>query len=296
MKIIINETQYTKLLEQLPGNTKVYDWQKYRNTDDSLNKNSIKGLVDILQKARGYHEMHNQGLEFFSQSLISWTKKNPSYNPTFMISSIAILFNESKLDFRELLKAKEIGGEILNFFNLPKNIPYIGGDRSVGYAQIKPSVAKSYGIDPTKLHNMEVSFDAVYKMMVKNYSVAKKLYNGTSVNVYEKGVLKQIPAINNDAALHLAIAGHNAGIYNVVANWCETDMKGIANKCSQKSRKVYNDKPEAITNQSKKIPNYFPNIGGHLHTYVNKAKNYFEKMVGLPKELNKVISNSKNIA
>lgn len=283
MKVLIKESQFKVLIEQMPGLTSTFDWQKPKGT---INKNQelTKGLVSILQKSRNYHEIHNDDLVDFSNALLSWVKKNPSFNFNLLKASIGILFAESKLDAGELMSAKEVGGGILNLF---------GSDKSQGFAQVKPSVAKQYGVDIKKVHNMEGALDAVYKIITKNYDTAKQFYKGPNISIFENDVIKEIPATNNDAALHAAIVAHNTGINKIIGNWCETNIKSIANKCNEKSRVVYTGKPAAVTNPNKKITNYIPAIK-HSRNYGMNVKNYFDKLSGLPEELVKV--SSKNVA
>lgn len=283
MKVIITESQY-KILQEQTGLEAKMTWAK--KPPKTYDKNITKGLVSILQKSRNYHEVHNHHLESFSNALIEWAKKNPSFNPVLLKASIGILFAESKLDVRELRTAKEVGGAVLNAVTLNHF------DASQGYAQIKPSTAKEYGINPEDLKNMEGSLDAIYKILLQNYGKAKQSYKGSFISIFKDGVVKQVPATNNDAALHAAIVGHNAGIYKLLGDWCETNMKDIANKCNEKSRVVYTGKPEAVTNPNKKIPNYIPAIK-HSRAYGMNVKKYFDTLSGLPEELKKV--SSKNI-
>jgi hypothetical protein len=166
-------------------------------------------------------------------------------------------------------------GRIHNFF---------GGDHSQGYGQIKPSTAKKYGIDMSKQYELDGALDALYKMTSVNYQDAKKYYGGPTITVSENKKNKEIPAIDGDAALHMTIAAHNAG-EGIINQWCETNIPGIANKCSEEKRQPYEkSNPEivAVTNKTKRIKNYFPNFG-NVYTYMPQFTKAYQGLANLPK-------------
>jgi hypothetical protein len=176
------------------------------------------------------------------------------------------------------LHPKEIYGFIANMF---------GGDTSQGYAQVRPSVAKSYNINPNDFKTLYGSIDGAYKMLSQNYETAKKFYQGDFITINSNGKFIKEKAINGDAALHLSIAVHNAGL-PLLDKWCETNIPGIANKCNITNRKPYPDsKPKLIatTNKSKPLINYFPNKG-NVYNYMPEVIQNFNSFLTLPPILN----------
>jgi ATP-dependent Clp protease adapter protein ClpS len=248
----------------------------------TVKNNKFTQLCSILFKARdvswadGFAKtlFNNQTeINMFGAAIVNWAGKNPGYDTRLLNGSICFIFRESKGTSATFSSPKEILGATLNLF---------GGNHSQGYAQIQPETAKSYGINMKSLYTFEGSLDAVYKILSSNYEKAKKYYNGATVTIYQNKVLKQVPAIGGDAALHLAVAAHNAGS-GIINQWCETNIPGLANLCSIKDRKPYDDKPNyiAVTNTNKKIPNYFPNIGG-VHNYMPQFIKCYNVLTPLP--------------
>ena len=273
--------------------------QKYKDVnlvnilDNARNSSWKQSITKTLFNDKD--DLYNLGV-----AITGWALKNPNYNPTLLIASIAALFRESKASPAMLFKPKEILGLIHNIF---------GGDRSQGFAQIKPSTAKQYGISEESLYTYAGSLDAVYKILSQNYTTAKQYYNGPTVTIFKNNKLFEIPAIGGDAALHMAIASHNAG-GGILGEWCQTNIPNIANKCNITSRvlkeqsvvgapnygtysKSY-DKPttSAITNTNKKIKNYFPNISG-LHNYMPQFEIAFNNLTQIPKVVNQLVSSTK---
>jgi hypothetical protein len=216
---------------------------------------------------------NKQELKIFGAAIINWAIKNRSYDGKLLKGAISFIFRESKGTFATYASPKEIIGAVLNLF---------GGNHSQGFGQIQPETAKRYGIDVQSLYTFEGALDAVYKILSVNYQRAKKYYKGTTVTIFENGNLKQIPAIADDAAFHIAVAAHNAG-EGIINQWCETNKKGIANICTVKQRQVYDNNPKsiAITDPSKKIPNYFPNIGG-VHNYMPQFITSYNMLSSIP--------------
>ena len=213
-------------------------------------------------------------------ALVAWVKKNPNYNPELFKTAVALLFRESKASPVMLSSPKEMLGSVLNFF---------GGDHSQGYAQIKPSVAKKYGININDLYQYEGSLNGVYKMLSQNYKYIKNFYKGSTVTIFQNGKLVKVPAINNDAALHMTIAAHNAGL-KIINKWCETNIPNIANSCDISQRKPFNNKPNMVakTNKNKVINNYFPNIG-NVHDYMPQVKKSLDNLTSLPNKINEAM-------
>lgn len=224
-------------------------------------------------------------IELFAASILEWVSKHKGYNPKILNAAISVVFRESKASSASFLNPKEIVGKFQNWIGMPDVYVFgtnIGGDdHSQGYAQIKPSTAKRYNIDMDSLNSFYGSLDAVYKMLTTNYEKAKNFYNGDTVTISENGQLKQVKALGDDAALQMAVAAHNAG-EGLINQWCETNIKGIANICSINQRKPYKDQNTiAVTNKSKQIPNYFPNIGG-VHKYMPQFRKSYNALAKLP--------------
>lgn len=259
---------------------------EYKEEKPNYNKtlgNKVNNLAKSLFYARNNSWGQSTFKTFFNDfqdmiylgiALLNWKSNNPNYNPVLLKCAISGIFRESKGSLPQLLRPKELLGAIHNLF---------GGEHSQGYAQIQPNVAKQYGIDPMSLYSLRGSLEALYKMFLTNYNTAKKYYSGNFVTIYKNGTLVKIPALNRDAALHMAVATHNAGL-GILGDWCETNLKNIANKCNITKRKPYpNDKPNlfAYTKKNKKIPNYFPNKGG-VHNYMPQFIKCFNSLYKVP--------------
>jgi hypothetical protein len=255
--------------------------QPTRVTNTKTNA-KFEELCSILFKARDSSWADNYKkailnnkfeIKHFGAAIVNWAMKHRGIDEKVLKAIITFIFRESKGTMASHVLPKEIGGAILNLF---------GGNHSQGYAQIQPDTAKKYGIDMESLYSFEGSLDAVYKMFSTNYQKAKQYYKGNTVTIFENGKLKQIPAFTEDAAFHIAIAAHNAG-EGIINQWCETNMRGVANLCSVKQRQVYDDNPKsiAVTNPSKKIPNYFPNIS-NVHDYIPQFATCYNILAPIP--------------
>jgi len=206
-------------------------------------------------------------------AVLVWTEKNKGYNSQLLQAAITQIFRESKGSSTSFISPKEVLGFILNLF---------GENHSQGYAQIQPSTAKEFGIDMNSLYTYGGSTDALYKMLSSNYKKAQRFYSGNLITIYDNGQLRQVNALGGDAALHMAVAAHNAGS-GIINKWCETNIKGIAAPCSKEFTNPYkDDKVKAITNKSKPIENYFPNIGG-VHKYMPQFRKAFDTMNNIGK-------------
>jgi len=263
-----------------------------------------KKLIDVLYKARNLSWDAGIKKTLFNDkndvvelggAVIDWVKKN-DYEPLLLRATVTLLFRESKGSPVVQLMPKELLGRFSNWiggWDLPGEKFDSKGDHSQGYGQIKPSTAKRYNIDMDSVYTYYGAFDAIYKMLSINYTNAKKLYTGGVVQIFDtKKNLVKIPALGNNAAIHMAIAAHNAG-EGIINSWCETNIKGIANLCRIKSRQPFkksNPNLVAVTNNSKKIQNYFPNIGG-VHGYMPQIKSCFDALSELPS----IIQNIKNL-
>jgi hypothetical protein len=286
-KLLITEKQFNNVVESIIGDT-------LTSVINNPNKIKFDRLVNILFNSRNESWDPSAAKKLFNKkssmrdlasAIISWAKKNRSFNPTLLKTAISTIFRESKGESAMLyLNPKEVLGMLHNIF---------GGEHSQGYAQIRPSTAKQYGIDMDSLYTFGGSLDAVYKMLSRNYQIAKKYYSGPTVTIYKNNKLTKIPAIGGDAALHMTIAAHNAGS-GILNNWCETNLPGIANKCSEPQRVPDKSKPKkiAITKKNKKIDNYFPNIGG-VHKYTPQFRKSFDKLGPVPEIIKNLISSTE---
>ena len=259
---------------------------KTSNSDPSFNE-----LVNILFNARNVSwdegvakTLFNRksDIEELARALIKWSKKNGGYDPKLFKAIVTFIFRESKgSSLQVFYNPAEILGRIHNFF---------GGNHSQGYGSFQPNTAKKYGIDMSKQYELDGSLDALYKMTNVNYQNAKKFYSGPTITVSENKKNKEIPAIGGDAALHLTIGAHNAG-EGIIDQWCETNIPGIANKCSEAKRLPYEDsRPDivAVTDKTKRIKNYFPNIGKgdkNTYTYMPQFVKVYQGLANLPKVL-----------
>ena len=267
-----------------------------------VNVSNLKNISDIIWNARNESWSQSTAKTLFNDeisidalvyALLSWVDKNKNFDEKLFIATISVLLRESKASAGTLIHPGEILGFLHNLTGF--------GNHSQGYAQIQPQTAKEYGIALTDLYTMEGSFNAAYKILSSNYNIAKNYYNGnfvTKFNPIGKNIdsaptmltgknitsfptiltpkLQKEKALGDDAALHMAVSAHNAGT-GILGKWCETNMLNIANKCNQKQRNPYDDNRVAITDTSKPIPNYFPNIGG-VHNYMPQFKKSFDNL------------------
>jgi hypothetical protein len=141
-----------------------------------------------------------------------------------------------------------------------KNIKSIfDSNTSLGPGQVTPATAKDYGIDPNDLNTVSTAVNAVYKILLSNYNLAKGV--GYSTNKPSSNVTNG----TGNAALDIAIAGHNIGSGRIV-KYCETSNPKIKKDCSLSGKSV-----DGVTVYNKPVPNYLPNFTtGKLttHNYV----------------------------
>lgn len=265
------------------------------NVNNLQFKPKFDSLVSILDNARNisWDEgikktlfQDEDDIKKLAVTLLAWIQKNKGYNPELLKSAITQIFRESKGSPITFISPKELWGFATNTLGFdPLNWKEdFRANHSQGYAQIQPDTAKKYGIEMNQVYTLGGSLDALYKMLSTNYSKANNLYKGNTVTIYQNQNLKQVPAIGGNAALHMAIAAHNAGD-GIIDRWCETNIPGIANKCSETKRQPYKDKNlVAVTKKERPIENYFPNIGG-VHNYIPQFRKAFDAMTNLPKTL-----------
>jgi hypothetical protein len=135
---------------------------------------------------------------------------------------------------------------------------YSGDPTSLGPAQITPQTAKQYGINPNDLNDVSTAVNGAYKILVSNYNLAIK--NGYSTNKPSSNFKNG----TGNAALDLAIAGHNLG-ESKMTKYCETSNPNIKKFCSLAGKVE-----DGVTVYNKPVANYLPNYGTKLttHNYV----------------------------
>ena len=198
----------------------------------------------------------------FKLSVQNFIKKN--YNKTFLKAALGIIGRES--DFGESNRFK---------FTAPLKALWagLGGQTSVGYAQIKPETAEKYGIKVKDLELASGSVDAAYKIIQDNYKIALKV-----------GYTEQ-PSVNlkdgtGNSALDIAIAAYNLGA-SKITRYCKTSNPKINRPCSlagktikeqdgsielamnrrnQEQLKQAGDNRPSITVTNQYVPNYIPNF------------------------------------
>jgi hypothetical protein len=198
----------------------------------------------------------------FKLSVQNFIKKN--YNKTFLKTALGIIGRES--DFGESNRFK---------FTAPLKALWagLGGQTSVGYAQIKPETAEKYGIKVKDLELASGSVDAAYKIIQDNYKIALKV-----------GYTEQ-PSVNlkdgtGNSALDISIAAYNLGA-SKITRYCKTSNPKINRPCSlagktikeqdgsielamnrknQQQLKQSDDIGKSITVTNQYVPNYIPNF------------------------------------
>jgi hypothetical protein len=185
----------------------------------------------------------------FKLSIQNFLGKN--YDKTFLKSALGIIGRES--DFGESKRFK---------FTSPLKSLWaaLGGQTSVGYAQIKPETAEKYGLKMEDLEMASGSVDAAYKIVRDNYSLALK--NGYTTQ----------PSVNlkdgtGNSALDLAIAAYNLGA-SKITKYCETSDPNIKKPCSKAGQTIVEQKMgqqtppkvKSIVVTNRHVPNYIPNF------------------------------------
>lgn len=185
----------------------------------------------------------------FKLSIQNFLGKN--YDKTFLKAVLGIIGRES--DFGESKRFK---------FTSPLKSLWaaLGGQTSVGYAQIKPETAEKYGIKMEDLELASGSVDAAYKIIQDNYNLALK--NGYTTQ----------PSVNlkdgtGNSALDLAIAAYNLGA-SKITKYCETSDPNIKKPCSKAGQTIVEQKMgqqtppkvKSIVVTNRHVPNYLPNF------------------------------------
>lgn len=148
----------------------------------------------------------------FKLSVQSFIKKN--YNKTFLKAALGIIGRES--DFGESNRFK---------FTAPLKSLWaaLGGQTSIGYAQIKPETAEKYGIVIKDLELASGSLDAAYKILQDNYKAAIKVG-------YTEQPSSNLKNGTGNSALDIAIAAYNLGA-SKITRYCKTSNPNINRPC-----------------------------------------------------------------
>jgi len=195
----------------------------------------------------------------FKLSVQTFIKKN--YNKLFLKACLGIIGRES--DFGESNRYQ---------FRNPLKTLYnaLGGNASIGLAQVKPETAKQYGLDSDDLSMASGSLDITYKLLQDNYNKALKVgyTTGPSVNL-QSGT--------GNSALDMAISAHNLGAEKIT-KYCKTNNPKINKPCSlagktikeqdgsielamnRKNQQQLRDSGTSITVTNQYVQNYIPNF------------------------------------
>ena len=143
----------------------------------------------------------------------------------------------------------------------------LGGDSSIGYAQIRPETAKEIGIPVDDLYTTIGSLRAAYNIIKNNYD---KL---VSIGYAQNQPSSNFKEGTGNAALDMAIATFNLGP-SYITPYCETTDPKIKGKCSDSQTKsglqIYKDK---------KAVNYLPNYTTERWDSVNISTHGYVKEV-----------------
>lgn len=161
---------------------------------------------------------------------------------------------------------------------------YLGDATSLGPAQITPQTAKQYGIDPNDLNTVSTAVNGAYNILLSNYNLAIK--NGYSTNKPSSNFTNG----TGNAALDLAIAGHNLG-EGKMTRYCETSNPKIKKFCSLAGKVE-----DGVTVYNKPVLNYLPNYGTKLttHNYVKEVAERMKKFSCVDNDWSGSLSRSLN--
>ena len=194
--------------------------------------------------------------------------KNSGASTLLLKATLGIIGRESDFGGGESMMSKKywsygLKSQVKNLkslFDGSKVAKYFGGGdpTSLGPAQITPQTAKQYGINPNDLNDVTTAVNGAYKILLSNYNIAIK--NGYSTNKPSSNFTNG----TGNAALDLAIAGHNLG-ESKITKYCETSNPKIKKFCSLAGKVE-----DGVTVYNKPVSNYLPNYGTKLttHNYV----------------------------
>ena len=187
-----------------------------------------------------------------------FTLKKEGLNTIFLKTALGIIGRETTFGTSE--RYKYLGP-------LKQLWQKVGGDSSVGYAQIRPETAKDVGIPVDDLYTTIGSLRAAYNIVKNNYD--KLIGIGYSQNQPSSNFKEG----TGNAALDMAIATFNLG-QSYITPYCETTDPKIKGKCSDSQTKsglqIYKDK---------KAQNYLPNYTTERWDGVNISTHGYVKEV-----------------
>jgi len=219
-------------------------------------------------------------------------------------------FTETQDTFSETLRGAGLGS--LFDWGIKKYNQYSGKKpitQSLGIAQFTPETWKRYGLDKS-IGDYNSSFNSINQglgvLYTLNNRYKKALNNGLkqepSVNpiLSEYGLLNKINGTGNHA-LDMAILSHNMPEEKTIFPYCLTNHPLYASPCYKSKTKPFSNKEsfnpnskllqkvtdpklkkfpgELTVNQTKIIPNYFPNLSGPNHSgigYVEEVAKYMK--------------------
>jgi hypothetical protein len=172
----------------------------------------------------------------FSFSIQELLKQN--YDKTFLKTVLGVIGRET--DFGE--------GNRFKYTSLLKLLwAKMGGQTSVGFAQIKPESVKQCGISVSDLETARGSIVGAYNIIKNNYK--------TALNT---GYSPSEPSVNfnegtGNAALDIAIAAYNLG-GGKIKKYCKTNDKKVMKPCVHSGKTI-----DGYTVTSEYVKNYLPN-------------------------------------
>lgn len=186
--------------------------------------------------------------------------KNSGASTLLLKATLGIIGRESDFGGGESVMSKkywsyELKSQVKDLKSLFDN------STSLGPAQITPQTAIQYGINPNDLNDVTTAVNGAYKILLSNYNTAIK--NGYSTNKPSSNFTNG----TGNAALDLAIAGHNLG-ESKITKYCETSNPKIKKFCSLDGKVE-----DGVTVYNKPVSNYLPNYGTKLttHNYVTEV-------------------------
>lgn len=189
--------------------------------------------------------------------------KEKKYNSYFLKAALGIIGRES--DFGS--------SDRFTYLNPLKSLwAHLGGQTSVGYAQVKPETAENLGFSVSDLNTAIGALKAATAVVINNYERAKSIgYTNNPSNVTNG---------TGNAKLDMAIIGFNLGPSKIV-KYCETNDPNKKRPCSDAGKVV-----DGLTVTNKFVPDYVPNykterwdgVSITTHGYVQEVANTIKKL------------------